>query len=98
MRSVPRRVAWRWAWTVPAVPSPRLLFGLFGAGGRMIGFGFSGGAGWPGVPDEGAARRGIRVQRGVFGSPEEQVRAGAGGRGARRDENRTAVGKTLLTI
>lgn len=46
-------------------------FGLLGTGGRMISFGFSGGKGWPEVPGE---ERGIRVQRGVFGTPEEQIR------------------------
>jgi NADPH2:quinone reductase len=49
-------------------------FELLGPGGRMISFGFSGGAGWPDVPDEVAAQRGIRVQRGVFGPAEEQIR------------------------
>jgi NADPH2:quinone reductase len=40
----------------------------------MISFGFSAAAGWPDVTDELAAQRGIRVQRGVFGPPEEQTR------------------------
>jgi NADPH:quinone reductase len=39
----------------------------------MISFGFSSAAGWPDVSDEAAAERGIRVQRGVFGPPEEQT-------------------------
>jgi NADPH2:quinone reductase len=49
-------------------------FGLLTDGGRMISFGFSAAAGWPDVSEEAAARRGIRVQRGVFGAPDEQTR------------------------
>ncbi|GLY02310.1 MULTISPECIES: zinc-binding dehydrogenase [Actinoplanes] len=49
-------------------------FTLLGTGGRMISFGFSAAAGWPEITDEVAAERGIRVQRGVFGPPEEQTR------------------------
>ncbi|GIF08976.1 zinc-binding dehydrogenase [Actinoplanes siamensis] len=49
-------------------------FGLLGDGGRMISFGFSSASGWPAISDESAARRGIRIQRGVFGPPEEQTR------------------------
>ncbi|WP_229067502.1 zinc-binding dehydrogenase [Actinoplanes sp. DH11] len=49
-------------------------FDLLADGGRMISFGFSAAAGWPDISDEVAARRGIRVQRGVFGPPDEQIR------------------------
>ncbi|MEU8238147.1 zinc-binding dehydrogenase [Actinoplanes missouriensis] len=49
-------------------------FGLLATGGRMISFGFSASTGWPDIPDEEAERRGIRVQRGVFASPEDQRR------------------------
>ncbi|GLY15796.1 NADPH:quinone reductase [Kineosporia sp. NBRC 101677] len=47
---------------------------LLGRGGRLISFGFSSAAGWPDISDEDAERRGIRVQRGVFGPTEEQTR------------------------
>ncbi|GAB7039172.1 MULTISPECIES: zinc-binding dehydrogenase [Catenuloplanes] len=49
-------------------------FGLLGDGGRMISFGFSSATGWPGISDEAAERRGVRVRRGVFGPPDEQTR------------------------
>ena len=49
-------------------------FELVRQGGRMISFGFSSAAGWPEVSDEVAAARGVRIQRGVFGPPEEQTR------------------------
>lgn len=49
-------------------------FGLLGDGGRMISFGFSAATGWPAITDEVAAGRGIRVRRGVFGSPQEHTR------------------------
>ncbi len=49
-------------------------FGLLERDGTMISFGFSSGTGWPDVPDEIAAERGIRVQRAVFGPAEELTR------------------------
>jgi NADPH2:quinone reductase len=49
-------------------------FGLLERDGTMISFGFSSGTGWPDVPDQIAAERGIRVQRGVFGPVEELTR------------------------
>ena len=49
-------------------------FELLGRGGRMISFGFSSAAGWPDLPEQAIAERGIQVRRGVFGPPEEQTR------------------------
>lgn len=51
-----------------------VAFDLLDRDGRMISFGFSSAAGWPDVSDETAVERGIRVRRGVFGPPEEQIR------------------------
>ncbi|GAB2862663.1 zinc-binding dehydrogenase [Actinoallomurus bryophytorum] len=49
-------------------------FDLLDRDGRMISFGFSSAADWPDVSEQAATERGVRVRRGVFGKPDEQIR------------------------